>query len=130
MRQPVSARTERARRYSRRLSGVKCRERPLTRESMRPTLRPALAVLVVASGRPCPGGSVGREPLTVEQRLSGGNTGGAVRIGDTVRRAAGPWTPAVHALLQHLEAVGFAGAPRAHGFDEQGREVLTYLPGE
>ncbi|MEV0326749.1 phosphotransferase [Micromonospora echinospora] len=66
----------------------------------------------------------------MEQRLSGGNTGGAVRIGDTVRRAAGPWTPAVHALLQHLEAVGFAGAPRARGFDEQGREVLTYLPGE
>ncbi|GLY24098.1 phosphotransferase [Micromonospora sp. NBRC 101691] len=66
----------------------------------------------------------------MEERLSGGNTGGAVRIGDTVRRTAGPWTPAVHALLQHLEAVGFAGAPRARGVDEQGREVLTYLPGE
>jgi hypothetical protein len=65
-----------------------------------------------------------------EQRLDGGNTGGAVRVGDTVRRAAGPWTPAVHALLAHLASQGFAGCPRPLGLDEQGREVLTYLPGE
>lgn len=52
------------------------------------------------------------------------------RIGDTVRRPAAPWTPAVHELLRHLEAVGFEHAPRVLGFDEQGREVLTYLPGE
>lgn len=50
-----------------------------------------------------------------------------VRIGDTVRRPAGRWTPAVHSLLRHLEDVGFEGAPRVLGFDEQGREVLTYL---
>lgn len=36
----------------------------------------------------------------------------------------------MHALLQHLQANGFAGAPRALGFDEQGREMLSYLPGE
>jgi hypothetical protein len=48
-------------------------------------------------------------------RLDGGNTGGAVRIGATVRRAAGPWTPAVHALLAHLAENGFAGAPRPLG---------------
>ena len=65
-----------------------------------------------------------------EERLEGGNIGGAVRVGDTVRRAAGPWTPAVHALLAHLAARGFAGAPRPLGFDEQGREVLTFLAGE
>jgi hypothetical protein len=39
-------------------------------------------------------------------------------------------TPAVHALLRHLEVVGFAGAPRALGVDDQGREVLTYLDGD
>ena len=50
-----------------------------------------------------------------------------VRIGDTVRRPAGRWTPAVHSLLRHLEDVGFEGAPRVLGFDDQGREVLTYL---
>ncbi|MEU7941859.1 phosphotransferase [Microbispora bryophytorum] len=65
-----------------------------------------------------------------ERRLPGGNTNGAVRVGDTVRRVPGPWTPAVHALLRHLEDAGFDRAPRARGFDDQGREVLSYLPGE
>ena len=65
-----------------------------------------------------------------EERLDGGNLGGAVRVGNTVRRVAGPWTPAVHSLLDHLERAGFAGAPRARGIDEQGREILTFLPGE
>ncbi len=61
--------------------------------------------------------------------MDGGNTGGAVRVGDTVRRMPGPWTPSVHALLRHLEKAGFAGAPRALGFDEHGREVLSFLAG-
>ena len=68
--------------------------------------------------------------LVTEERLEGGNVGGAVRVGDTVRRSAGPWTPAVHALLAHLAGTGFTGAPRPLGFDEQGREVLTFLEGE
>jgi hypothetical protein len=66
----------------------------------------------------------------VEQRLDGGNAGGAVRVGDTVRKAAGPWTPAVHALLRHLAAKGFTGSPRPLGLDGQGREMLTFLEGE
>jgi hypothetical protein len=53
-----------------------------------------------------------------------------VRVGDTVRRAAGPWTPAVHALLRHLRANGFRRAPEPLGVDRQGREVLTLLPGQ
>ncbi|MBD0690804.1 phosphotransferase [Streptomyces sp. CBMA123] len=66
-----------------------------------------------------------------EQPLTGGNvSAGVVRVGDTVRRPAGPWTPAVHALLGHLHAVGFRGAPRALGLDDQGREVLDFVPGE
>jgi hypothetical protein len=47
-----------------------------------------------------------------------------------VRRAAGPWTPAVHALLAHLAGKGFAGSPRPLGVDGQGREVLSFLPGQ
>jgi hypothetical protein len=44
--------------------------------------------------------------------LAGGNvSGGVVRVGDTVRRPAGFWTPAVHALLKHLHEAGFRGAP-------------------
>jgi hypothetical protein len=52
------------------------------------------------------------------------------RNGAAVRRPTGPWTPAVHALLQHLEAVGFAGAPRVLGIDAQGYELLSYVAGE
>jgi Ser/Thr protein kinase RdoA (MazF antagonist) len=54
------------------------------------------------------------------------------RHGDTVRRPAGPWTPAVQALLRHLERVGFRGSPRVvgDGYDDEGRAVVTYVPGE
>jgi hypothetical protein len=66
----------------------------------------------------------------VEERLDGGNTGRAVRVGETVRRSAGPWTPAVHALLLHLARNGFPGSPRPLGVDDQGREILTFVEGE
>jgi Ser/Thr protein kinase RdoA (MazF antagonist) len=36
----------------------------------------------------------------------------------------------VHALLRHLEAVGFDGAPRFLGLDERGREILSFVEGE
>jgi hypothetical protein len=36
----------------------------------------------------------------------------------------------VHSVLRHLEDVGFEGAPRARDFDDQGRECLTFLPGQ
>src|SRR3954453_8954574 len=65
-----------------------------------------------------------------EETLAGGNTVGALRIGDVVHKQDSPWTPTVPALLRHLEDVGFDGAPRALGFDDQGREMLTYLPGD
>jgi Phosphotransferase enzyme family len=62
------------------------------------------------------------------ERWLAGNVGGAVLVGDTVRRPTGPWTPAVHALLDHL-ASRVPHVPRVLGFDERGRESLTYLPG-
>jgi hypothetical protein len=66
-----------------------------------------------------------------EQALAGGRqTQGIVRVGQTVRRSLHERSDYVHALLRHLEAVGFDGAPRLLGIDAQGREVLTYLPGE
>ena len=65
-----------------------------------------------------------------EERLVGGNTHEeVVRIGDTVRRRTGSWTPAVHALLQHLASVGYDGAPTLLGFDELGREILSFVSG-
>jgi hypothetical protein len=65
-----------------------------------------------------------------EQVLPGGNTVGAVRIGDVVHKRASPWTPTVHALLRHLEDAEVDGVPRALGFDEQGREMVTFMSGE
>lgn len=53
-----------------------------------------------------------------------------VRIGDSVHRPTGPWTPTIHAYLRHLRVAGFSAAPEVLGFDEQKREVLTYLHGE
>jgi hypothetical protein len=67
--------------------------------------------------------------MTDEIPYDGANVESVVRIGDTVRRTTGPWTPSVHALLKHLELEGFAGAPRVLGLDEQGREILTRIPG-
>ena len=62
-----------------------------------------------------------------------GGSGGVWRDDDPehgpeVHRPTGPWTPAVHDLLAHLENAGLDGVPRVLGFDADGREVLTYLP--
>jgi hypothetical protein len=64
-----------------------------------------------------------------EDPLAGNATTGVVRVGNTVRRPAAPWTDSVDALLRHLWSVGFTGAPRPLGRDEQGRQVLEYVPG-
>jgi hypothetical protein len=68
--------------------------------------------------------------MTDEVELDGAGTTRVVRSGDTVRRPAQTWTPAVHGLLAHLRAAGFDGAPRAWGIDEQHREILDFMPGE
>ncbi len=62
--------------------------------------------------------------------LHGGDLSGVVRVGETVRRPIGSWSPSVHALLRHFEAVGFDGAPRFVGIDERGREILSYVHGD
>lgn len=70
-----------------------------------------------------------RETLLDGEPMTGGNVGGAVRIGRTVRRGTGPWTPAVHRLLGHVHAKRLRAVPRVLGVDERNREVLSYLPG-
>ncbi|MEP7180116.1 MAG: phosphotransferase [Pseudonocardiales bacterium] len=55
---------------------------------------------------------------------------GVVRIGDTVRRPHQPTSAAVATYLNHLESVGFAGAPRYLGRDQRGRDVLSFIDGE
>ena len=57
---------------------------------------------------------------------------GVQRREEVVVRPAAPWTPAVHALLRHLETHDFTGAPRlvGTGRDAEGRETIAYVPGE
>ncbi|MEI7744697.1 MAG: phosphotransferase [Chloroflexota bacterium] len=68
----------------------------------------------------------------VEHPLAGGmGSGGAVvRVGGTVRRPVRSQSAAVAAFLRHLEDIGFEGAPRHLGLDDQGREKLTYVEGD
>ncbi|HEX7167888.1 MAG TPA: phosphotransferase [Acidimicrobiales bacterium] len=61
--------------------------------------------------------------------LGGLKAGQVVRVGDTVCRPVGAWSPIVHALLRHLEEREFDGAPRFVGIDGARREVLTFHPG-
>jgi len=63
--------------------------------------------------------------------LSGGtaNRGLVVRVGDTVLRPTAPCWRATHALLAHLSAVGFDGAPRVLAVSPS-TETLTYIDGQ
>jgi prepilin-type processing-associated H-X9-DG protein len=64
------------------------------------------------------------------ERLAGGNSNVVSRVGDTVHRRAGAWTPAVHRLLSTLRSAGVREVPEPLGFDADGREILSYIPGE
>ena len=65
-------------------------------------------------GKPLPGGTA--------------NRGQVVRVGDTVLRPTAPCWRATHALLAHLAAVGFDGAPRILAVGPY-TETLTYIAG-
>jgi Ser/Thr protein kinase RdoA (MazF antagonist) len=65
-----------------------------------------------------------------EEILTGGNVAAeVVRIGSTVRKPELAHTPGVEAVLEHLQAKHFEGAPRTLGLDDRGRHVLEYVPG-
>lgn len=67
---------------------------------------------------------------SIEFALQGGRmTVGIVRVGDTVRRPISTDRTLVHELLRHAEAEGFEGTPRFLGIDDEGREILSFLPG-
>ena len=64
-----------------------------------------------------------------ETHLSGGSMNEVKLVGRTVRRQTGPWTPAVHDLLNFLNAEGLSGIPKVHGVDDEGFEILEYVEG-
>lgn len=65
-----------------------------------------------------------------EEPLAGTNMTAVVRVGDTIRRPRKPSSEAVQTLLRHLHDAGFDGCPEPLGFDEQNREVLSYVDGQ
>ncbi|CAM3048946.1 Phosphotransferase enzyme family protein [Arthrobacter ulcerisalmonis] len=68
--------------------------------------------------------------MDTEQILDGGNTSGVVvRVGSTVRK---PWTDASATVQSFMAAVREAGVdvPEVFGRDEQGRQVIEYVPGQ
>lgn len=68
--------------------------------------------------------------MEAEEVLTGGNVADrVVKIGATVRKPALDHTAGVEAVLDHLAAKRFEGAPRTLGRDEQERHVLEYIPG-
>lgn len=79
--------------------------------------------------RPPPVVSPSPPSEAAELPLGGGNQSTVVKVGGTVRRTAGAWTPQVHRLLGHLRQQGVQEVPRVIGMDEAGREVLSHLPG-
>lgn len=65
-----------------------------------------------------------------EQVLAEDGVTRVVRVGDTVRRPVRPFTATVQAFLGHLWSQGVDVVPEPLGYDELGREVLRYVPGE
>jgi hypothetical protein len=61
-----------------------------------------------------------------EHELTGGNTTGVVRVGDTVHREAGPWTPTVQRLLAHVRARGMTEVPEARVDDGGAAELREH----
>lgn len=66
----------------------------------------------------------------IEEPLPGSRLSDVVRVGDTVRRRRGSWTPAVTDLLAWLRHAGYPYAPEPLGTDDRGREVLRYIVGD
>jgi Phosphotransferase enzyme family len=62
--------------------------------------------------------------------LGGGNVSSPVRVGEHVHRRTHDRSGYVHELLRFLAVHDFSGSPRLTGMDQDGREVLQYVPGD
>ncbi|MGW3108178.1 phosphotransferase [Streptomyces sp. NPDC001100] len=72
------------------------------------------------------------EGTAAGEALVGGmaNAGAVFRHGAVVERPAPPTARALHAHLRALEERGFDAAPRPVGLTADGREQLTFIPGD
>jgi hypothetical protein len=64
-----------------------------------------------------------------EETLAHDGVTHVVRIGQTVRRPARPFTATVQAYLSSVRSRGFTDCPEPLGFDAEGREVLSFVAG-
>ncbi len=60
---------------------------------------------------------------------SWGDTASVAKIGDRVHRPRHANSDFVGRLLTSLEHSGFRAAPRYFGLDEQGRDIMSFIPG-
>ena len=79
-------------------------------------------------GRPFAAWALSR--LTGREILSGGSMNASLEKEGNVLHRGTAWHRGTHDFLQYMEEQGFEGIPRFRGIDEQGREMLTFLPGE
>jgi hypothetical protein len=69
--------------------------------------------------------------MSEEIPLGGGAmTDGVVRVGNTVRRPSRFATQLMRDVLVHLERAGFDAAPRWLGYDDHGRDILSWIDGQ
>ncbi|WP_459476970.1 phosphotransferase [Clostridium saccharoperbutylacetonicum] len=64
------------------------------------------------------------------KKLSGGNSTSVYKQNETVLREQKTWSSTIHRVLLHLEKVEYTNSPRFIGFDDMGREILSFVPGE
>jgi hypothetical protein len=68
--------------------------------------------------------------MVSEVPLAGGYVSDAVRVGNTVRRAASPRSAYVRELLDAFAVAEWPGAPRFLGYDDVGREIVEFIDGD
>lgn len=61
--------------------------------------------------------------------LEGGNMSQVVKSGNRVLRTATPASKTIQEFLRHLRNEGIDWVPEPLGFDDSGKEILSYIPG-
>ena len=89
----------------------------------------ACPVLTRSPARPHLGDDEGMEEPSEETLTGGFITSSVTRSGNTVRRSAGPWSPAVHAWLAHWRMPGPVSRPGRAPGPGAGIEEVTYIEG-